>query len=168
MRPFLVWRDDWLLGYEKMDEQHLELADKLNELHRFLVRDESGPQGGLGQLCHHLSELCEMTRRHFHDEEALMEDSGYPGLNEHHREHIMLLAEMQECLREIEAGSRTFSLQTLTALKYWQIDHALNSDLEFVSYLMSRADVQQRMCALTSAPVQFRQTPVYQGTEGNR
>ncbi|MEJ2455277.1 MAG: hemerythrin family protein [Candidatus Thiodiazotropha sp.] len=158
MRPFLVWRDDWLLGYDEVDEQHLALAGKLNELHRFLVHDASRPQGGLDQLCHQLTELFEMTRQHFRDEEALMEFSDYPGLNAHHREHAMLLAEMQECMREIEAGSRTFSLQTLTALKYWQIDHVLNSDQEFVAYLVNRADMQERPRTVTTPPELFRQT----------
>ncbi len=158
MRPFLVWRDDWLLGYEMVDKQHLALADKLNELYRFLVHDANGPQGGLDQLCQQLTQLIEMTRRHFHDEEALMEANGYPGLKAHHREHIMLLAEMHECMREIEAGSRTFSLQTLTALKYWQIDHVLNSDQEFVAYLVNRADCKQRVRAVTTPPVLLRQT----------
>ena len=153
MRPFLVWRDDWLLGHESVDEQHLAVADKLNDLHRFLVQERCG----LDQLCLKLAELLEMTRRHFQDEEALMEAHGYPGLKAHHREHAMLLAEMQEYMREIEAGRRAFSLQTLTALKYWQIDHVLNSDQEFVAYLVARADAQPRNRSLRRQPAVQRQ-----------
>jgi hemerythrin len=135
MRPFLIWRDDWLLGYQAMDEQHLALANTLNELHRFLVFDGNKPRAGMDQLCQRLSDLLEMVRQHFNDEEALMQSCEYDGLPEHHREHAMLLAEMQELIREIEAGSRPFTLETLSALKYWQIDHVLYSDRRFTDYL---------------------------------
>jgi hemerythrin len=136
MRPFLTWREDWLLGHEMMDEQHLALAETMNELHRFLVHDDvNRRQSGMDKLCQRLANLMEMTRRHFQDEEDLMQAHGYPELREHHREHILLLAELRDCVREIESGSKPFSLEILTALKYWQIDHVLNSDREFAEYL---------------------------------
>jgi len=135
MRPFLLWRDDWLLGIEMMDEQHLQLTETLNDLHHFLVFDNNRPRAGKGQLCPRLSRMMEMTRRHFQDEEALMQAHDYPGLGEHHREHTLLLAELQECIREIEASRKPFTLETLKALKYWQIDHVLNSDREFADFL---------------------------------
>ncbi len=135
MRPFLIWREDWLLGHEMLDEQHLALADTMNELHCFLVRDENKHHAGMNQLCKQLADLREMTRRHFQDEEELMQEHGYPELIEHRREHVLLLAELQDCIREIEAGSKPFTLETLTALKHWQIDHVLNSDRELADYL---------------------------------
>lgn len=148
MRPFLVWRDDWLLGHEMLDEQHLVLANTMNELHCFLAGDHNRPHAGMEQLLQRLSRLMEMTRCHFQEEEGLMQEQDYPWLAEHHREHAMLLAEMQECIREIESGSRPFSLEALTALKHWMIDHVLNSDRHFAEYLkrqtasarVSRAD----------------------------
>jgi hemerythrin-like metal-binding protein len=135
MRPFLIWRDDWLLGFKVMDEQHLALANTLNDLHQFLVCDDSKPRTGIEQLCHRLNHLLEMVREHFRDEEALMQTYDYAGLPEHHREHALLLAEMQELIRDIEAGSKPFTLDTLTALKYWQIDHVLYSDRKFTDFI---------------------------------
>jgi hemerythrin len=137
MRPFLIWRDDWLLGFDSLDEQHLELVDALNKLHRFVVRDEkAGISAGMDVICRQLMHLRELTHRHFQTEEALMQKYALPGLAEHHREHVMLLAELQEHIREIEAGSKPFTLGTLIALKHWQIDHLLYSDRKFANYLM--------------------------------
>jgi hemerythrin-like metal-binding protein len=143
MRPFLIWRDNWLLGFQAMDEQHLRLANAMNELHRFLVCDGNKPRAGIDQLCQRLTRLLEMARQHFHDEEALMLTYEYDRLPQHHREHAMLLAEMQELIRDLEAGSRPFTLETLTALKHWQIDHALYSDRIFVDYLMCQLESEQ-------------------------
>jgi hemerythrin-like metal-binding protein len=137
MRPFLIWRDDWLLGFNSLDEQHLELVDALNNLHRIIVQNkEEGICAGMDAICQQLSVLRELTHRHFQTEEALMQKYGFPGLAEHHREHVMLLAELQEHIREIEAGRKPLTLGTLTALKHWQIDHLIYSDRIFADYLM--------------------------------
>jgi hemerythrin len=66
-----------------------------------------------------------------------MRGHGYPELTEHHREHIMLLAELQEFIREIEEGTRQFDLDTLTSLKHWLINHVIDSDLAFARYIES-------------------------------
>jgi hemerythrin-like metal-binding protein len=137
MRPFLIWRDDWLLGYVSLDQQHLEIVEALNNLHRTIVqKKESKDCVGLEEISRQLTLLRELTERNFQAEEALMQKYGFPGSAEHHREHAMLLAEMQELLREIKTGSKAFTLGTLTALKYWQIDHLLYSDRKFADYLM--------------------------------
>ncbi|MGD8913602.1 MAG: bacteriohemerythrin [Candidatus Thiodiazotropha sp.] len=137
MKPFLIWRDDWLLGFEHLDEQHLELVDALNNLHRFFLQvKEKRVCAGMNTICRQLSVLRDLTHHHFQTEEALMQRFGFPGLADHHREHVMLLAELQLHIREIEAGSKPFTLGTLTALKHWQIDHLLYSDRKFADYLM--------------------------------
>ncbi|MGD8909459.1 MAG: hemerythrin domain-containing protein [Chromatiales bacterium] len=143
MRPFLIWRDDWLLGFQAMDEQHLAVANAMNELHGYLVSNDNKPSAGMEQLCQRLTRLLGMVREHINDEEALMQTYEYAGLPEHHREHALLLAEMQELIREIQSGRRPFTLQTLTALKYWQIDHVLYSDRKFADYLMCQMQLEQ-------------------------
>jgi hemerythrin len=139
MKPFLSWRDDWLLGFDNLDEQHLELVEALNNLHQYFVQEkEVGTSTGLDKICQQLSLLRKLTRRHFQSEEALMRKYEYPGLEDHHREHVMLLAELQLHIREIETGGKPFSLGTLTAIKHWQIDHLLYSDRRFADFLMCR------------------------------
>lgn len=143
MRPFLIWRDEWKLGNDRLDRQHMEFAHKLNEIHRLLLIGDGEYPENLARLCGPLAGLAEMARRHFQDEEALMRSHRYPERQAHHREHAMLLAEMHECLREIEAGRRAFSLHTLTALKYWQIDHVMNSDRKLAAFLAQGADTRR-------------------------
>jgi hemerythrin len=144
MKPFLIWRDDWLLGVGKLDEQHLELVEALNNVHRFIVGDKGAEmRAGMDIVCQHLSVLRKLTHQHFKSEEALMRKYEYPGLVDHHREHVMLLAELQLHIREIESGSRPLTLGTLTALKHWQIDHLLYSDRIFADFLMCRLPVKE-------------------------
>ena len=146
MKPFLIWRTDWLVGFDELDRQHLSLAGLLNQLFDTLATDTIGTNPVLQGL---LTTLAEETRRHFQDEEICMRECGYTRLTEHHREHAMLLAELQELMREIEEGRKRFTLETLTALKYWQIDHVLNSDKAFADFLSrSRAKPAGRSALL--------------------
>jgi hemerythrin len=137
-KPFLLWRDDWHLGHDFLDEQHMEMACILNQLHHFVVHEESKNHVGKDEICRQLTSLVTIARRHFKTEEALMRSRGYPRLAEHLREHAFLLAELQEWTREIETGSKSFTLETLTALKHWQIDHVIYSDRLFADYLKAQ------------------------------
>jgi len=153
MKPFLFWRTDWLLGFDEIDQQHIHLAGLLNRLFNVLGSDSTGANRELHQL---LIELVETTRRHFHDEEAFMQPSGYPQLREHHREHALLLAELQEFIREIEEGRRHFTLQTLIALKHWQIDHVLNSDMAFADFVRQSAATTKDRSAWVTVAYEWR------------
>jgi hemerythrin len=136
MKPFLIWRDDWLLGFDNLDDQHLELVDALNKLYQYIAeKEEKRLIPDIDIVCAQLSTLGYKARKHFQYEESLMQEYGYPQLADHHREHIMLLAELKVCIREIESGSKPFTLKTLTALKHWQIDHLLDSDRLLADYL---------------------------------
>ncbi|MES9972105.1 MAG: bacteriohemerythrin [Candidatus Thiodiazotropha sp.] len=140
MKPFLFWRDDWLLGLQNLDEQHLQVADAINDLHQSIIHQQEKSQHiNTDQINRQLSDLAELARCHFKDEEALMRAHNYPGLAEHHREHRLLMAELHAYLREIEAGTRPFSLATLTALKHWQINHVIYSDKMFADYLRQQS-----------------------------
>jgi hemerythrin len=136
MRPFLIWRDDWLLGFDNLDNQHLELVDALNKLYQYIAeKEEKGLTPDINIICAQLSALGYKARKHFEYEELLMQECAYPQLANHHREHIMLLAELKVCIREIKSGTKPFTLKTLTALKHWQIDHLLDSDRMLADYL---------------------------------
>jgi hemerythrin len=141
-KPFLFWRDDWQLGLDCLDDQHMELAKILNKLHSFIVVEGKQNHEGMKQLSQHLKSLVNITRRHFKAEEALMRTHEYPGLTEHHREHVLLLAELHECIRDIKTGSKPFTLETLTALKHWQINHTLYSDKMFADYLIRQSQTE--------------------------
>ncbi len=152
MKPFLFWRDDWLLGFDHLDDQHLELVETLNNLHQLVLqKSKVGMDAICQQLCHYRA----LAHRHAETEEALMQKYGYPGLPNHHREHVMLLAELQEHIRDIEEGGRDFTLQTMTAIKHCQIDHLLYSDRNFANYLICQLPSNQVVDIVETAAIQI-------------
>ena len=133
MKVFLEWLDDWQIGIGEIDRHHREMAELLNRIVRSL---DTGLGSSAGRETQRLIlMLLEKTRRHFKVEEAVMREYDFPQLGEHHREHVLLLAELQEFVREIEEGRRSFDLETLTSLKHWLINHVLESDMAFARYL---------------------------------
>jgi hemerythrin len=134
MKVFLEWLDDWCLGLQEIDRQHLNLAELLNRVADSLD-DTAEPSGAGEETMQLVMLLLEETRQHFRDEESVMRDHDYPELTDHCREHIMLLAELREFIREMEEGVRQFDLNALIALKHWLITHVIDSDLAFARYL---------------------------------
>lgn len=134
MTDFFSWRDNWNLGLDEIDRQHAALAARLNDIGQLLC--DAGPaNGAAGPAMALLLELAAETRRHFADEEELMRGHGYPGLRAHHREHVVLLAELQDFIRELDAGRTTLTVATLTPLKRWLIHHVVGSDHDFARFL---------------------------------
>jgi hemerythrin len=131
---FLEWLDDWYVGIQAIDRQHLELATLFNRVAEML-RGETPTASGTSKILPLVRQLLDDTRQHFKDEEGIMREHNYPDLIDHRREHIMLLAELQAFIREIEKEQRQFDLESLTALKHWLINHVIEVDLAFARYL---------------------------------
>jgi hemerythrin len=134
MRAFLEWLDDWYLGIQEIDRQHLEMAELLNKI-VYATEHTLQPSQTDEAAMPLLMQLLEKTRRHFKVEEAVMRENDYPKLAEHHRDHVLLLAELQGFIRELEEGKRVFSVASMTSLKHWLINHVVESDLDFARYL---------------------------------
>jgi hemerythrin-like metal-binding protein len=137
-RPFLVWREDWQLDNDCLDEQHEEFVSNLNQLHHFVCYGSNQCENAHDEISQYLDKLVDVARRHFKTEEALMRMHKYPALAEHHCEHVFLLAELKEWASELKSGKKSFTLKTLTALKHWQIDHVIYSDKHFADFLKDK------------------------------
>ncbi len=134
MNLFLEWRDEWCLGIHEIDRQHMQLAELLNHLADLLqIVLTTNPSTASSMLL--VRQLMEQTRQHFKDEESIMREHDYPHLVDHHRQHLLLLTEIQDFISQIEAGSRQFDYDSLTAMKHCLIDHVAKDDMDFASYL---------------------------------
>jgi len=92
MAKSFVWKDEYKVGVDAIDAQHLEsfeIAERILEAeHGRNIKD------GLTKFyCHELN--------HFVDEEKYMEEIGYPGLKEHARQHDDLIHQLNELMRSI-------------------------------------------------------------------
>jgi hemerythrin-like metal-binding protein len=139
--PYLAWCDAWTLDVGFMDDDHRTLAALLNRLAR-----DYGQRSGLpGEpirrpdappLLEALAELALHTREHFHREEEVMRNDGYPVLPVHKSEHEQLLAELSILSREIaESGRQWLAEEQLDSLKDWFLGHMLEQDRALADFL---------------------------------
>jgi hemerythrin len=136
MRHFIDWRDEWLLHIVELDGEHRQLVALLNR-----IAEVSGAGTGAqcsiseAEMLHWLEQLGEHVRRHFRNEEELMEELDYAGYERHRYEHVTLLAEYADLLREIRRdGVASLDAETLVALKAWLISHIVGEDQKLGAY----------------------------------
>ncbi|MET0066628.1 MAG: bacteriohemerythrin [Candidatus Thiodiazotropha sp.] len=153
VKPFFQWLEDWQLDLDCLDKQHHQIVSTINKLHHALVRDIEDHPNDRQRINRHLYILAERVRSHFKVEEYLMRIHEYPEMQPHRREHRFLMAELQACIRDHEANRKPFNLETLTALKHWQINHVIGSDMAFAKFLGS-----QSKDSLEKALQDFRQS----------
>ena len=147
MVPFINLREEWLLGIDKLDDQHREISEGLNQIAE--VSDEYSRSGNeekekLGKLLSELIDaLYQKTREHFKFEENMMKEEAYPGYGEHAREHAMLLAELKTTIAaRLESGRVSVDPDIFKALKSWFIVHLTQADRNFAHYITLKKSVE--------------------------
>ena len=138
-KPLLiVWNDSYHTGINICDEQHRGIVSIINSLH-FSQSMQSGAT--------FLRPIAEMimgyTKFHFSTEIELLEESGYPRLQEHQNQHEHLITEVNRilaaCLRDGD-DPKLF----LNFLKEWLLVHIAREDKAYSAHLMEYFKNQRR------------------------
>lgn len=141
MRPFIEWRDEWLLGIPRVDGEHRELVRLFNRVVELFSCVSGGdvPERAK-EIVGLLREFGDHVRVHFENEEALMRNSGYPDFENHRCEHATLHAEYTQLLRELDKkGLGCLDDETLASLKTWLISHIATADMRFGEFYRNSA-----------------------------
>jgi hemerythrin-like metal-binding protein len=121
--------DSLRTGFASIDEQHELFLSMLSEL---AVQIEAG---------HHRQGVLDAFQGmrlyadgHFSDEEALMEQHGYPALAAHKQLHDTYRGMVADLEGRIGQEAGPLSLDTLEFLGSWFIGHIRNEDLRFAAF----------------------------------
>jgi hemerythrin len=121
-----------LLENLDIDQQHQELADKLNQLRNVINDRES-----LEVISRKIDDVFVYTRFHFEYEERLMDQYGYPELKLHMDRHKQLIHDVLKFKEKLEyVGYEEF----LVWFKHWPLErihaHIEYADKPFEQYLI--------------------------------
>jgi hemerythrin-like metal-binding protein len=121
---YINWDDSYLVGVEAFDKDHRYLVKLINNLH-------SGLTGGfkISEMTYILDDLVRYTDVHFKREEDMMQKYSYPGFKEHKRAHQELVQQVMEFQKQLEEGKKAFTLELMSFLKDWLINHILKTDM---------------------------------------
>jgi len=126
---FIVWEDEYRLGHEKIDSQHQQIIEMINDLYeaRFYKKEQMVVSEVIERMCHYVTE-------HFQDEELLMAAIGYPDLEIHQSEHKFFIAKASQlCPRRGDGNVDIDDLMVF--LKDWLLEHIAKTDHQYKPYL---------------------------------
>jgi methyl-accepting chemotaxis protein/hemerythrin len=126
----LRWSNKYSVGVKAMDDQHINLVKRLNELHAVMLKGKA--QGVAGSL---FKKLKDYTLEHFTDEEAMLEAARYPGLAKQQEEHHELHRKLGEFVARYEQDDQTIYPQLLYFVRDWLENHMQTEDKKFTTWM---------------------------------
>lgn len=120
------------------DETHLLNFNQLDTLHKeFLDIYNSVDLNSVENIITKSKELLEHSKKHFLEEETLMEEYKYPTMREHKDEHNKVLSEMEYFIKNSHSifGRKMLKAYYVEKLPDWFDLHLLSMDSDLVHYL---------------------------------
>jgi hemerythrin len=127
------WNPSFSVGVKLLDEQHKRIVDMCNLLisdSEATVRSET-----ISDL---LDRLTKYAAEHFRTEEQLLEEYGYPDLARQKVEHKAYRIKIVEFCQSATIHEESVPAELRKFLHDWWIDHILNTDMKYRSFLMER------------------------------
>lgn len=130
---FITWDSRFSVGIPVIDQQHMKLVDYINELHDAMK---------IGKAKDVLSEiirnLVNYTNTHFTTEEKYMSTNGYPGFQDHKKEHAEFVNKVTEFQKNFNNGSSSVSIDIMNFLRNWILNHILVEDKKYVPFFQEK------------------------------
>ena len=123
---------DMETGIAKIDIQHRELVDRINNVtyagKKTFTKEETQKT---------LDLLDEYIVKHFRDEEALQQEAGYPKYEWHKEQHQMYINEFKKLKQEFATNgySPKFTLDLSNSIIGWIVKHIKSADVELGKFL---------------------------------
>ena len=127
---FVEWKPEYSVGILEIDSQHRRLLDIINQMH-----DAMKMGGKPAAITAVVNELVGYTRYHFAYEERLMEEAGYPQLEEHRRKHRAMVGQVDSFRDAAGSASAAVSLKLMGFLKDWLSRHIMETDQYYARHL---------------------------------
>lgn len=127
---FVQWTPKLDLHVPMVDKQHRLLVDYINELYTAMAHNRTSEE-----MQAILRKLRDYTATHFADEEKLFTATAYLGAAEHMKIHRKFVAKLDEVEEHLKSGTATVSMDLLTFLKDWLVQHIMGTDPTYVPYL---------------------------------
>ena len=136
----MQWTEDLAVGVEKIDAQHKELFEKINDL--VAAVKQSVCKYKIGDVIRFLEDYVVF---HFGEEERYMLKFGYPDYQVHKAQHEKFIANFQELKKELpkleggsKPGSYDLSVETNKVVVDWILDHIATVDKRLGVFLKDK------------------------------
>ena len=129
----IEWQEQWLLGEDRIDAEHLALIGLINTL-----LEAAGRGAGREEITTILRSLINHTRAHFAYEEGLMAATGYPAAAAHREQHERLLGIVTLLAENMELVDGEITLGAMSFFDDWFIIQVEHDDSALGRFLAAR------------------------------
>lgn len=129
----LNWSHDYEIGNSRIDLQHETFLGLVNEFQQIRLAGHDKDK-----LCRTLREICLYATFHFHSEENVMTDSGYPDLETHKLHHYTLLEILNNKVLGLQMGE--YDAERIEEfLIHWFVQHVKQEDMKIGQFLKEQS-----------------------------
>ncbi len=129
----LVWKPEYESGHPVIDRQHRQLFSEVNTLLSVML--DNKPKNDIAHLIEH---LLESARRHFADEEAILDSTRYRGTAEHTLIHRQLLQKGKRLADRFDENRLDFNEMFSYLANDIVLEHILKTDKQYFDLLELR------------------------------
>lgn len=130
----VVWKDEYSVGIEAIDNDHRKLLDLINQF-QTAVFYRTGKEFERETF----DALVDYTRTHFRREEDLMKEYGYPDFEAHQAEHRKMIAQVEACMAQYMTDGHQVTLKrAVVFLRGWLISHINGTDQAYSEFLRAK------------------------------
>lgn len=124
----MKWDGSLAIGIKVIDEQHRKIFEKLLAIENSVTKRD--PWHILRFL---LSQLADSMKFHLAVEEALLEVTHFPGLQEHRDSHAKIIELMDDLETKLQRSGSGDNL--VGFFENWFVHHVLSNDREYAAYM---------------------------------
>ena len=131
----MLWKEKYMLGVPLIDEQHQELFRRVTDFVE-TVRKPIPWEQKTEQVNRTLDFMKDYVVTHFHDEENLQRELGYPELPSHRKLYQEMVAYVVSVSRQYEeSGNQEQLMQQFAGrLLAWLINHVASEDQKIADF----------------------------------
>ena len=131
-KKYIVWEDKYKVGYKRIDDQHLELIEIINDLHDCMNNRNSKDEALKNEFKKALRKTVDYVSYHFSCEEKIMHAIKYNKIIEHSSYHREFTQTIYNYVKSYENGSLDAINNLVQYLKEWFLNHILVTDKTFI------------------------------------
>ncbi len=128
MKDCFVWKDEYVLGFKEIDEQHQYFVSLLNKLYLSIM--DMKPQEELAVI---LGDLVAYAEKHFQTEEKYFDEFGFEEAEEHKAKHRELKASVVEFKEKLLRHEASIDFELVDFLENWLLEHLSQVDKKYVA-----------------------------------
>jgi hemerythrin len=134
----MIWKDEYRIGVELVDEQHQELFKRLGDFIQN-VRSDKEKSEKKKEVEKTLNFMGEYVVTHFDAEEALQKKYNYPDFEKHHQIHEDFKTEVAEFQQKYQENEydEDFVMEFSGRLLTWLINHVAATDQDIGEHINS-------------------------------